>query len=168
MVDCSSNYAKITEKYNLLRKREKLKRDSLKLDHLKTIYEINPLNGIFLQRLIDIIRELDKSRIFHEPVDPEAVPAYYETIKEPMDLAKMQDKLNRMEYESIDQFEYDFNLMITNCMQFNQKKSFYYNLAYKLRDQVAVMISDAKKLYMKTDAENQQQELKQEQSEVTE
>lgn len=63
------------------RKREKLKRDIIHVDHLKAIYEINSFNGIFLQSLIDLLREMDKSKIFHEPVDADAVPSYYETIK---------------------------------------------------------------------------------------
>lgn len=49
----------------------------------------------------------------------------------------MQKRINRIEYENFDQFEADFNLIISNCMTFNQKKSFYYNLAVKIRDQVS-------------------------------
>lgn len=157
----------------LVRKREKLKRDTLKLDHLQAIYEINELNGVVLQRLLDVIREMDRSRTFHEPVDAEAVPAYYETIRAPMDLGKMQDKLNRLEYESVEQFEVDFNLVISNCMQFNPKKSHYYNLAYRLRDQVSVLINQAKRSYVAPDSTDERsqevakcQEVKQEQPET--
>lgn len=134
----------------LIRKRERVKRDQMRVEHLKAIYEINSLNGIFLQRLINLLREMDKSRIFYEPVDVDAVPTYYDTIKQPMDFSKMQEKLNSMVYESIEEFEADFNLIISNCMQFNQKKSFYYNLAYKMRDQAKILFEEAKQTYNET------------------
>ena len=104
--------------------------------HLKAIYEINPLNGIFLQQLLDSLREFDRNRIFYEPVDAKEVPGYYETIKQPMDFSKMQHKLNNMQYDSLSQFEADYNLIIANCLQFNQKNSFFYKLAFKMREQV--------------------------------
>ncbi len=106
------------------------------MDHLKTIYEINSFNGIFLQRLLDLLRDMDKNQIFHEPVNPIEVPTYYDTVKNPMDFSKMQTKLNNMEYENLNQFEADLNLIVNNCLQFNQKNSFYYKTALKLREQV--------------------------------
>lgn len=42
-----------------------------------------------------------------------------------------------MRYETLGQFEEDFNLIISNCLHFNQKKSHYYNLALKIKDQVS-------------------------------
>ena len=50
----------------------------------------------------------------------------------------MQTKLNEMKYENLSQFEADFNQIISNCVQFNQKKSHYYNLALKIKDQVSL------------------------------
>ena len=108
----------------------------VKVEHLKGIYEINEFNGIFLQRVLNLLRELDTSRIFHEPVDAISVPTYYETITQPMDFSRMQQKLNGMEYKSVAEMEADFSLMIQNCMQFNQKKGYYHNLALKIREQV--------------------------------
>ncbi len=122
----------------VIRKRERLKRECIRIDHLKVIYEINAFNGIFLQRLLDLLRDLDKNRIFHEPVDAEEVPTYYSTIKNPMDFSKMQSKINKMEYENLNQFESDINLILNNCLQFNQKTSFYHKHALKIREQVKI------------------------------
>ena len=124
----------------LIRKRERIKRDLIRISHLSTIYEINPLNGVFLQKILDSLKEIDKNKIFHEPVDAIEVAGYYETIKNPMDYSKMQVKLNRVEYSSFAQFESDFNLIISNCLLFNKKNSYYYRAACKIRDQVSLYV----------------------------
>ncbi len=102
---------------------------------MKGIYEINAFNGIFLQRVLNLLRKLDTTKVFYEPVDAIATPNYYDKIKQPMDFSKMQKKVTGMEYESVADLEADFNLMIQNCIIFN-KKGHYYNLAVKIRDQV--------------------------------
>ncbi len=102
---------------------------------MKGIYEINEFNGIFLQRVLNLLRKLDTTKVFYEPVDAIATPNYYDRIKQPMDFSKMQKKVTGMEYESVADLEADFNLMIQNCILFN-KKGHYYNLAVKIRDQV--------------------------------
>lgn len=121
----------------LVRKRERMKRECVRIEHLKSVYEMNSLNGIFLQRVLDILRDLDKKRIFHEPVDLTEVPSYTEVICKPMDFSSMQSKINGMEYDSFEKFEYDFELIIHNCCLFNQKNSHYYKAAVKLKEQVS-------------------------------
>jgi len=83
---------------------------------LKGIYEINEFNGIFLQRVLNLLRKLDTTKVFYEPVDAIATPNYYDRIKQPMDFSKMQKKVTGMEYESVADLEADFNLMIQNCI----------------------------------------------------
>jgi bromodomain and PHD finger-containing protein 1 len=92
-----------------------------------------------LQRTLEILKDLDKKKIFHEPVDLNEVPTYSDVIHNPMDFSKMQSKINRMEYITFSQFEADFDLIINNCLLFNQKNSFYYKTAFKLREQVSVL-----------------------------
>ena len=103
---------------------------------MKTIYELNSFNGIFLQRLLDILRDLDKKQIFHQPVDLEDAPTYLDEIKHPMDFSTMQEKINKMQYDSFAKFEADFDLIINNCLNFNQKNSIFYKMAFKIREQV--------------------------------
>jgi len=123
----------------MIRKRERMKRESIRIEHLKTIYELNSFNGIFLQRLLDILRDLDKKQIFHQPVDLEDAPTYLDEIKHPMDFSTMQEKINKMQYDSLSKFEADFELIINNCLSFNQKNSIFYKMAFKIREQVCFL-----------------------------
>lgn len=130
----------------LVRKRERLKRDLVRIDQLKTVYELNPFNGLFLQRILDIIVSYDTKMIFTQPVDPVEVPIYYEFIKNPMDLSLMQKKIDNFEYETFEQFEADFDLMINNCFLFNAKNNYFYKAGVKLKEQAMTIFKNAKKL----------------------
>ena len=120
----------------LIRKRERFKLDQIKIFQVESYYEINGFNGVFLKRLLQIFCELDKNRFFHNPVDANEAPTYYEEIKEPMDFKKMMTKINALQYVNFAQFESDFNLIIKNCCQFNLKNSIYYKAATKIKEQV--------------------------------
>ena len=120
----------------LIRKREKQKREMLRIDELITQYELNATNGVFLRRLLAILVELDKNEIFARPVDAAEVPSYYDEIKQPMDFSHMCAKLDRMAYARFDEFDADFQLIIKNCLTFNPKNTFHYKAALKLREQV--------------------------------
>nr|CAG8503656.1 3785_t:CDS:2 [Entrophospora candida] len=58
---------------------------------------------------------------FYERVDAEklGVPEYYTIIKNPMDLSKINSKLENEEYRSAEEFEADIRLMFDNCYKFN-------------------------------------------------
>ncbi len=125
----------------LVRKRERVKYECIKIDQLKTVYELNPFNGIFLQRLLDIMKEIDKQKIFHQPVDLVQVPTYTELIKRPMDFSTIQSKINQMKYNTLEEFEADFNLIINNCLLFNPLKiSIYNKAAVKLKEKVKCVL----------------------------
>lgn len=126
----------------LIRKRERIKYDCIKIEQLKAIYELNPLNGIFLQRLLNILRDFDKKKIFHEPVNLNEVPTYTEIVKQPMDFSTMQSKINNIQYNLFSEFESDFKLLINNCLLFNPLKISVYNkAALKLKEQVEFYFS---------------------------
>jgi bromodomain and PHD finger-containing protein 1 len=129
----------------LIRKRERMKREIVRCHELTTHYELDAFNGIFLKRILGLLIEMDKNRVFVSPVDSKEAPTYYETIKEPMDFSHMLKKINEMKYEKFEQFEYDFNLIINNCLSFNDKKSFYYKAAFKLREQASTLLKQAKR-----------------------
>jgi bromodomain and PHD finger-containing protein 1 len=129
----------------LIRKRERMKREIVRCHELTTHYELNSFNGIFLKRILGLLIEMDKNRVFVTPVDPKEAPTYYQTIKEPMDFGQMLNKINELKYEKFEQFEYDFNLIINNCFNFNDKKSFYYKAAFKLREQASTLLKQAKR-----------------------
>lgn len=58
---------------------------------------------------------------FTSAVDPVAqnLPTYHKVIKRPMDLGKMQDKLDQGDYNTAKDFEGDFKLIVSNCYRFN-------------------------------------------------
>lgn len=81
---------------------------------------------------------------FHEPVEAEAVPGYYDVIKNPMgshdspphrsslDLKTMDFRINSDSYQTLSMFVADFDQMIDNCRKFNLPKSTYVKCANKL------------------------------------
>jgi hypothetical protein len=50
-----------------------------------------------------LAQEIDVQQIFAEPVSIEDVPDYLSHIKHPMDFSTMRAKLDRFEYNDIDQ-----------------------------------------------------------------
>lgn len=123
-----------------VRKRERIKRDMVRLERLITLYEVNPFNGVFLQHILNQLFDLDRNQIFWYPVEPQQAPSYYTVIKEPMDLERMQAKVDAGEYANFALFEADFHLIITNCCKFNPKSSVFYKAAIKLKEQVRMIL----------------------------
>jgi|JI9StandDraft_2_1071091.scaffolds.fasta_scaffold923939_1 hypothetical protein len=68
-----------------------------------------------------IYRLIEKklSKIFREPVDPVALPDYYEKIRKPIDLSTMIKKLKEGKYKFAVEVRDDLDLMMANCKQFN-------------------------------------------------
>ena len=44
---------------------------------------------------------------------------YYSVVRKPMDLSKMEEKLENGSYKSLTQFKKDFRLIVDNCRQYN-------------------------------------------------
>nr|CAD7405090.1 unnamed protein product [Timema poppensis] len=61
-----------------------------------------------------------------------------------MDLSTMKTKLENLEYKSVDAFEEDFTLMISNCMAYNSKDTMFYKGAVKMRDQCSSIFCQAR------------------------
>lgn len=96
-----------------------------------------PLIG-FLRKLVDLLRSRDTGEIFIEPVDLVEVPDYGDIVKKPMDLSTMRHKVDSFQYNSLKEFEDDFNLMINNCLAYNSKDTVFYRAALKMREQVKI------------------------------
>ncbi|PJF17797.1 hypothetical protein PSACC_02405, partial [Paramicrosporidium saccamoebae] len=62
---------------------------------------------------------------FLKPVDGEEVSSYYTVIREPMDLASMDSKLEGDQYKTLPEFIADFNLVVQNCRLFNDPDTSY-------------------------------------------
>lgn len=133
----------------LIRKREKLKRDLIKIDQQVLDHQIRPFN-VFLHHLIEQIEKFDENHFFALPVDEIEVPTYYKFITHPMDFSTMKKKIDRDEYGNLDQFENDFGLIVKNCHFFNEAKSPFYKAATKLRDKGLTLLKQARKVYETT------------------
>jgi len=69
-----------------------------------------------LMRILDHLAVLDRGGMFKEPVDLEETPDYLACIANPMDFSTMRKKVEAEEYSSIEAFEEDFLLVVSNCL----------------------------------------------------
>jgi bromodomain-containing factor 1 len=83
--------------------------------------EITPLRQKFLVKAITNIKRSNDSRFYREPVDPVKlnIPSYFTVITQPMDLSKIDDKLKKGQYTSVEQVVADVELMTGNAARFN-------------------------------------------------
>lgn len=128
----------------LVRKREKLKLILIKTSEDCVLKTLNPL-GSAMHKIIDQLVLKDVNKIFIEPVDLNEVVDYANVIKNPMDLGTMLDKLKMGNYESIEELEADFNLMIRNCMLYNDKDNFYHRAGVKMKEQGGIIFRQARR-----------------------
>jgi len=61
------------------------------------------------------------------------LPEYYEVIKKPMDLEMVQRKIHKDQYKTVDAMAGDINLIVENCLLFNEPESDYYPAALTIR-----------------------------------
>nr|XP_054590137.1 peregrin isoform X2 [Nothobranchius furzeri] len=126
----------------LIRKREKLKREELKLQQSVMEAQLTPFN-IFLRAVLGQLQAKDQYNIFAQPVSIKEVPDYLDHIKNPMDFSTMRKRIDDHCYRSVDEFEADFNLIISNCMTYNAKETFFYKAAQRMQDHGGVILRRA-------------------------
>ncbi|XP_034270590.1 bromodomain and PHD finger-containing protein 3 isoform X9 [Pantherophis guttatus] len=117
----------------LIRKREKLKREQVKVQQAAMELQLTPFN-VLLRTTLDLLQEKDPAQIFADPVNLSEVPDYLEFISKPMDFSTMRKKLESHQYQTLDEFEEDFNLILANCMRYNSKDTIFHRAAVRLRD----------------------------------
>ncbi|XP_065170860.1 peregrin isoform X2 [Atheta coriaria] len=145
----------------LVRKREKLKLELIKSSERCWNVQFKPLTAS-LSNLLFLIASKDVNEIFLEPVDLEEVPDYITVVTHPMDLSTMRTKLECGEYHCIEDIEKDFELMINNCFEYNDKDTVFYRAAAKMRDQCAIIFKQAKKELESIGLADNKQEIKDE------
>uniref|UniRef100_H3AJP9 Bromodomain and PHD finger containing 1 n=1 Tax=Latimeria chalumnae TaxID=7897 RepID=H3AJP9_LATCH len=128
----------------LIRKREKLKRETIKVQQVALEMQLTPFL-ILLRKTLDQLQEKDTGNIFGEPVPLSEVPDYLDHIKKPMDFQTMKDNLEACRYQNFDQFEEDFNLIISNCLKYNAKDTIFYRAAVRLREQGGAVLRQARR-----------------------
>lgn len=78
------------------------------------------LNGIYDYRTED---GFDPSKLFHRKVNKRILPEYYDTIKEPMAMSTIKQKINTRTYQSFTEYVRDFALIPYNAQVFNRPDS---------------------------------------------
>ncbi|XP_061578163.1 bromodomain-containing protein 1-like isoform X2 [Cololabis saira] len=126
----------------LIRKREKLKREEMKLQQSVLEVQLTPFN-ILLRAVLSQLQEKDHYSIFAQPVSIKEVPDYLDHVKIPMDFSTMRKRIDAHCYRSLDDFEADFNLIIANCMTYNAKDTFFYKAAQRMQDHGGVILRRA-------------------------
>uniref|UniRef100_D3ZMD3 Bromodomain and PHD finger containing, 3 n=1 Tax=Rattus norvegicus TaxID=10116 RepID=D3ZMD3_RAT len=128
----------------LIRKREKLKREQVKVQQAAMELELMPFT-VLLRTTLDLLQEKDPAHIFAEPVSLSEVPDYLEFISKPMDFSTMRRKLESHLYHTLEEFEEDFNLIVTNCMKYNAKDTIFHRAAVRLRDLGGAILRHARR-----------------------
>ncbi|CAF1495787.1 unnamed protein product [Rotaria sordida] len=121
----------------------------VKIDQQVLDNQIRPFN-VFLHHLLEQLEQIDEYHYFANPVDETEVPTYYKFITHPMDFLTIKKKIDRDEYNNLDQFENDFGLIVKNCHFFNEAKSAYYKAATRLRDKGLNLLKQARRVYETT------------------
>lgn len=57
----------------------------------------------------------------------------------------MRQRIDAQDYNNLEQFENDFNLIIDNCMKYNSKDTYFYRAAIRLRDQGGALLRKARR-----------------------
>lgn len=85
-----------------------------------------------LKKLIKQLQAHKSAWPFMEPVDPTEAPDYYKVIKEPMDLQRVEQKINDHLYMKLSDFIGDMTKIFDNCRYYNPKESPFYKCAETL------------------------------------
>ncbi|XP_073516429.1 nucleosome-remodeling factor subunit BPTF isoform X3 [Phyllobates terribilis] len=87
---------------------------------------LSPLTDKDYEGLKRVLRSLQAHKMawpFLEAVDPEDAPDYYAVIKEPMDLATMEDRIRSRYYKKVTEFVADMTKIFDNCRYYNPSES---------------------------------------------
>ncbi|KAJ3797877.1 TATA-binding protein associated factor Taf2 [Lentinula aff. detonsa] len=90
------------------------------------IAQATPINEKRCREILKTLGKIPDSAIFLVPVDPvrDGCPTYFEEIKHPMDFGTISAKLGRGEYNSMEGFRKDIELVFNNCRRFNPSGTF--------------------------------------------
>ncbi|KAM0789563.1 histone acetyltransferase [Microbotryomycetes sp. NB124-2] len=91
-----------------------------------------PPHFAVMKKLLTLLVDHPSSWAFANPVNAAEVTDYYDVIKQPMDLATMENKLEANTYNNLAEFITDAKLIFSNCRQYNDSGSNYVKNANKL------------------------------------
>ncbi|ELQ75376.1 Histone acetyltransferase SAGA/ADA, catalytic subunit PCAF/GCN5 [Trachipleistophora hominis] len=136
-------------------------RDPPNFDDIKTVWDIpglreaklteemlsqttKKLKNVF-RYIISDIRTDTHAWPFLQPVNEKEVPDYYQIIKTPMDISKIEQNVEDDKYESLEVFEQDFALIFKNCYIYNAPSTTYCKCAHVLEKRFKERMREVKK-----------------------
>lgn len=72
-----------------------------------------------MHKVLEHVKNHDDAWPFMDPVEEDIAPRYYSIIRRPMDLQRMEEKLDNAEYNTFSEFKNDFKLIVNNCRLYN-------------------------------------------------
>lgn len=72
-----------------------------------------------MYKILEHVKNHEDAWPFVDPVDEEYAPNYYSVIRKPMDLQRMEDRLDSGQYKTYSKFKSDFQLIVDNCRLYN-------------------------------------------------
>ncbi|KAL1920273.1 uncharacterized protein VTP21DRAFT_1419 [Calcarisporiella thermophila] len=85
-----------------------------------------------MRQLVSELQNHNSSWPFLQPVNKDDVADYYEVIKDPMDLATLESKVEADMYKTLDDFQVDVQKIFDNCRTYNAEGTPYYKCANRL------------------------------------
>lgn len=85
-----------------------------------------------LEQVISFFEKQDPEGFFGAPVTEDVAPNYFNVIKHPMSCQRMRQKLRALDYRTFAAFVEDFELIGSNAMRYNQKRSRVHRSAVNL------------------------------------
>merc|ERR1712227_967701 len=82
-----------------------------------------------MKKLLEVVMQYEDrdgrilSEPFFKPPSRKELPDYYEIIRRPVDISKIQQRIDDDKYEDMDALEKDFMLMCKNTQQYNEDGS---------------------------------------------
>ncbi|XP_065348740.1 bromodomain-containing protein 4A-like isoform X2 [Cloeon dipterum] len=82
-----------------------------------------------MYKILERLKTHPEAWPFQDAVEEDYAPNYYTIVRHPMDLQRMEDKLDSGRYLTFDDFKADFKLMIANCKKYNGSENEYSEMA---------------------------------------
>lgn len=87
-----------------------------------------------MYKILEHVKNHEDAWPFVDPVEEEYAPNYYSVIRKPMDLQRMEDKLDAGEYLTFSKFKADFQLIVANCKQYNGSENEYTEMVANIEE----------------------------------
>ncbi|CAG9558406.1 unnamed protein product [Danaus chrysippus] len=86
-----------------------------------------------MYKVLEQLTAHDDAWPFMDPVEEEYAPNYYAVIRRPMDLRKMEERLDNGYYTDFSMFKADFKLIVNNCRLYNGQDNEYTTMVDNLQ-----------------------------------